>query len=94
MPYINDPYELMLEPQLISEIEFEEPRDYHEFFYDDLPEPGSKYTEWHRGIHSSICVFDEHGQHVYMSDDCPHFESEDEEGKRIKQGWTVQQNYG
>ena len=88
--YVNEPSELALLPELKEEIDFEEPRDYHEFFWDDQPGDPGKYAAWHRGIHTQVCRFDPEGNHVTMARDCPHFELEDEEGKRIQEGWTVQ----
>lgn len=89
--YVNDPHEKAALPEVVSDLEFEEARDYHEFFYDDLPQPGGKYTGYHWGFHTDICRFDEQGRHTQMADNCPHFDLEDEEGKRILPGWTVQQ---
>lgn len=94
MPYINDPSELAMSPALISDIEIEEPRDYHDYFWDDQQLGSAKYADNSYGIHVQRCVFDDSGDHLYMAKDCPHFELEDEEGPRIQQGWTVQQGYG
>lgn len=88
--YVNDPNELATLPEVKREVAFEEPRDYHEFFFDDRPKPGSKFAEDHWGIHSQVCRFDSEGNHVAMAHDCPHFDLEDEQGRRIQKGWTVQ----
>jgi hypothetical protein len=93
MPYVNDPFELTLEPTLEDKgMEFEEPRDYHEFFHDDRPAPGSYFASREYGIQTQVCRFDSSGDHVTMAKDCPHFNAEDEEGKVIRKGWTVQSN--
>lgn len=90
MPYVDDPYALARQPELISdESLFREPRDYHEFFWDDQQMQETRYAESDMGIHTDICVFRD-GHHVYMADGCPHFEPEDEQGRIIRQGWTVQ----
>lgn len=91
--YVSDPHELAYLPEVKQEIEFAEPRDYHEFFYDDQQGLNLGTTTGdHLGIHTQICRFDSEGNHVYMAKDCPHFNIEDEMGKTIQQGWTVQSN--
>lgn len=93
MSYVNDPVELAYPPVLEDKnIESEEPRDYHEFFYDDLPYSFSRSVDHETGIHTDVCRFDDSGNHVLISGKCPHFDIEDEEGKIVKPGWTVQQN--
>jgi hypothetical protein len=42
-------------------------------------------------MYVSSCIFHE-GQHVYSGPDCPHNQTEDEEGPVKEPGWTVQQN--
>lgn len=91
MPYVNDPSELALLPELVSDIPVEAVRDYHEFFYDEAVERG-RYTSDYERAYTQVCRFDENGDHVMMAKDCPHFEAEDEMGKVIRKGWTVQQN--
>lgn len=93
MPYINDPFELAVPPKLQdSEIDFEEePRDYHDFFYDDI-HISPDNTLYHSGIYTEACRFDEVGEHTYIAKNCPHFDAANEEGPRIRQGWTIQQN--
>lgn len=95
MPYVNDPSEKALLPTILVPEEdlLEEPRDYHEFFGDDLPaqivEPkfaGSPYQPY-----TQVCRFNEDGEHTAMAYNCPHFDMEDETGRRIVDGWTVQQ---
>lgn len=89
--YVNAPSELAELPQVKHEIEFEEPRDYHEFFYDDARNPNyGKHADSHWGIHTQVCRFNERGEHVSMAKDCPHFDIADEEGPQIQKGWTVQ----
>lgn len=91
--YGYDPYQLM-EPPALAEVEedlFEEPRDYHEFFWDEAIERGSNYVSgFSQRLHTQVCRFDKKGEHVIMARNCPHFEVEDEEGKRIRKGWTCQ----
>lgn len=91
--YINDPFELMLKPKLASDIEYDEPRDYHDYFWDDQQMGPPRYADDEIGIYSDICVFDSSGDHLYMAENCPHFDAEDEEGKRIVPGWTAQQGW-
>jgi hypothetical protein len=91
MPYVNDPSELALLPELVSDIPVEEPRDYHEFFWDEAVERG-RYASGYERAYTQVCRFDDNGEHITMAKDCPHFELEDETGKMIREGWTVQQN--
>jgi hypothetical protein len=42
-------------------------------------------------VYVSRCVFID-GEHVYHGPDCPHNDSEDEQGLVKEPGWTVQQN--
>jgi hypothetical protein len=88
--YVNDPSDLALLPEVKQDIILEEPRDYHEFFYDDQPPHSRRFSEDHRGIYTQICRFDQEGNHVTMAKDCPHFVQSDEEGQKIQKGWTAQ----
>lgn len=91
--YVNDPSELALLPEMEEDLQLEEPRDYHEFFHDDLQGLNMSPTVgWQRGINTQVCRFNSSGEHIAMAEDCPHFDMEDELGKRIRPGWTVQQN--
>jgi len=91
MSYVNDPSELALLPEKISVVEEEEPRDYHEFFYDDIPAEGGRYAGSPEMLYTEVtCHFNELGEHIYMSPKCPHFDMEDEEGRRVNPSWTVQ----
>lgn len=92
--YLTDPFDHMLPPVLENsdELDLEEgPRDYHEFFWDEAVERG-QYIPRAPGktLHTEICRFNSSGEHTTMARNCPHFDLEDEEGKRIRQGWTVQ----
>lgn len=89
--FVNDPSELALPPKQISVVELEEPRDYHEFFWEEAIERG-RYTGRPDRGYTQVCRLDSHGEHVTMARDCPHFDLEDEMGRRINPGWTVQQN--
>ncbi len=89
--YVNDPNELTLRPKLLVEVADEEPRDYHEFFWDEAVQRG-RHLSPERQPHTQVCRFDGAGEHVTMAKDCPHFEMEDEMGRRIATGWTVQHN--
>lgn len=93
--YINDPFDKMIPPKLENseEIDLEEgPRDYHEFFWDEAIERG-RYIERAPGktLYTEICRFDSQGNHLTMAKNCPHFDPEDEEGRKIRTDWTVQQ---
>lgn len=88
--WMNDPFELTQAP-VIKEAEelFTEPRDYHEFFWDEAIERGH-HVQSNKRLHTQVCRFDEYGDHTVMARDCPHFNSDDEEGNIIRKGWTVQ----
>ena len=101
--YVNDPSQLAQLPEVKKEVEFEEPRDYHEFFGDDQAKPFylpprptvrserlPNFGEEPARIHTQVCRFNERGEHVSMAKDCPHFDGDDEMGKKIVQGWTAQ----
>jgi hypothetical protein len=89
--YVNDPNELAELPEVKREVILEEPRDYHEFFWDDTRNPNfGKSADSHWGIQTQVCRFNGKGEHTVMAKDCPHFEIEDEEGSKIQDGWTVQ----
>jgi hypothetical protein len=80
------------EPKLENlEEDLEEPEDYHAPFYEYVSAsstmPGSD-----RGIHTGICRLDAKGNHKTMSEHCPHFRTEDEEGKIVNPSWTAQSN--
>lgn len=91
MSFLNDPHQLAVPPTVESEEEDEGPRDYHDFFHDDRPEPGMNYADGGWGFHTQVCRFDKGGVHITIADDCPHFSPEDEMGKVVSKGWTVQQ---
>lgn len=92
--YVNDPVELTLLPQTFDDVTEEEPRDYHEFFRDDVPPESGKYVGLPEMLYTEVtCKFNHRGEHIYMSENCPHFNMEDEEGRRIREGWTVQIDY-
>lgn len=95
MAYVNDPSELALLPIPESEIyEDEEPRDYHEYFHDDVPPAGYAQTGYPEFLYTEVtCHFNELGEHTYMSRNCPHFDMEDQEGRRIRKNWTVQMGW-
>jgi hypothetical protein len=88
---VNDPNELALLPEVISEVELGEPRDYHEFFWDDTRDPNfGRSVDYHLGIHTQVCRFNGRGEHIVMAKDCPHFVESDEEGKKVIPNWTAQ----
>lgn len=93
--YINDPFDLTLLPKLEGEeIEEEEerPPTNEEIFYTESRfRPGT--LPYHNNFAVDVCRFDEQGHHTTMAKNCPHYESEDEEGQRVKTGWTVQMNH-
>lgn len=87
--WVNDPSEKALVPERFDEIADDEPRDYHEFFWDEGIQRG-RFVSWQPRIHTQVCRFDGNGGHVSMAQDCPHFEVEDEMGRNIPSNWTVQ----
>lgn len=93
MPYVNDPSEKALLPTILVPEEelLAEPRDYHEFFYDDLPKYDPKFAGSPYQPYTQVCVFDEEGNHTSMAHNCPHYDMEDETGRKIRGSWTVQQ---
>jgi len=92
MSWLPDPFQAAQPPtvELIEE-ELEEPRDYHDYFWDDIRYSQGRDAVRDSGMHMETCRFDENGDHVTMAEHCPHFDVEDETGKRIQPGWTVQQ---
>lgn len=91
--YLQDPHDKALLPELESaslEDLLEEPRDYHEFFWDDTPLDSGRQIGYHHPIHAQVCRFNGRGEHIVMARNCPHFEMEDQEGKTIQKGWTAQ----
>lgn len=89
--YLPDPEQLMLKPRILEgELDVdEEPRDYHEFFWDEAVERGRQIGPSQR-LHTQVCRFDQNGIHITMAAGCPHFEMEDETGRNIQRGWTAQ----
>lgn len=88
---MNDPNDLAQLPTVKQDIELEEPRDYHEFFWDDARNPNyGKSPDSHWGIHTQVCRFNERGEHVVIARDCPHYDQSNEEGPQIQKGWTAQ----
>jgi hypothetical protein len=89
--YINDPFDLAQPPVFEEEEIFEdEPRDYHDFFGDDIVLYPHKYAGYDYGVQTQTCKFDDEGKHYQMAENCPHYDAVDEEGPRIVPGWTVQ----
>jgi hypothetical protein len=79
-------------PPTVEEIELqeEEPADPKDKFWEEVDyHPDT--VGYYQGFHTEVCRFDEQGNHTQMAKNCPHFEAADEEGPRIRQGWTVQQ---
>lgn len=80
-----------------QEIELEEPQDPENEFWEEAGDAGDAvsggyHAGYHQPFHVDVCHFDEAGEHTHIADKCPHFNAEDEEGPRIRQGWTIQQN--
>lgn len=90
MSYVYDPIALVQHPT-IKQAEGlpDEPRDYHEFFWEEAIERG-RHVQGRERLYTEVCRFDENGDHTVMAKNCPHFDSEDEEGKITRPGWTVQ----
>lgn len=88
--YVNDPFDKMIPPALEQAEELlEEPRDYHEFFWDEAIERG-RHAQRMLGAQVQICRFDSSGNHLAMAKNCPHFDSDDEQGRKVRTDWTVQ----
>lgn len=92
--YVNDPFELTLEPKIEGwdqeEDENDEP-DYDEIFHSEFRHyPGISGRSYHAAV--DVCRFDEQGNHVVMAKNCVHFNEVDEEGPRVRPGWTIQMN--
>jgi hypothetical protein len=89
--WIPDPFQLAQLPTVEEqEQEIDEPPTPEEIFHSSI----NHYPDtvgYGSGIHTGVCHFDETGNHTAMAQNCPHFDPEDEEGFRIRQGWTVQQ---
>lgn len=77
-----------------EEIDYEEPKDPESEFWEEAVNAvsGGYNAGYHQGFHVDVCHFDEAGEHTHIAENCPHFDSADEEGPRIRQGWTIQQN--
>ena len=93
--YVNNPDEKAMLPELdkasIIEQLMEEPPDPREAFWEEASKVDSaRSVDYHGAIHAQVCRFNSRGEHVIMARDCPHFETEDEEGKTIQKGWTAQ----
>lgn len=92
--YLNDPFDLTLQPQIEGWDKVEEEEqgpDYQEIFNAESHfRPGT--LPYHNNFAVEICRFDNQGNHLTMAKNCPHYEGSDEEGPRIRPGWTVQQN--
>jgi hypothetical protein len=91
MSWLTDPYQLAQPPTVEqTEVEIEEPPSNEEIFHESIRHYPD--TVGHGfGFHTEVCRFDESGNHTAMADNCPHFNAEDETGKQIQPGWTVQQ---
>lgn len=88
--YVSDPFDKIFPPHLIDNpIEDDEPRDYHDFFWDDITQGSNHIQGSRRTLHTQVCKFVD-GVHTQMARDCPHFNMEDEEGRLIQKGWTAQ----
>jgi len=90
MSWLPDPFQLAEAPSIAEpEIDVEEPPSNEEIFYGSIRHyPDTAGSEL--GIHVDACRFDEDGNHVQMAKRCPHYDAEDEQGRRIAPGWTVQ----
>ena|SRR5271170_7201974 len=97
MSWVNEPSDLAQLPQLEqSDVFDDEPQDPQQEFWEEIGDPvlTGYNAAYHREIitHRRVCVFDDNGNHIQMSESCPHYESSDEEGLRVSPGWTVQNN--
>lgn len=90
--YVSDPTDLMRAPVHEQGEEDIEPRDYHDFFHDDRPALGQKFTGRPDNLHTEVCRLNPDGTHITMAEHCPHFSTEDEMGRPVTPGWTIQQN--
>lgn len=93
MAYVNDPSELALLPELENtDLDLDEPEDYHDKFWEEY-QPSGRPVGYQPLIHTQVCRFNpKTGEHTQMAKDCPHFDTEDQEGQRINPSWTVQQS--
>jgi hypothetical protein len=81
----------MLAPRLkqLEEDLLEEPRDPRESFWDEVKDEGRYVGQKHR-LYTQVCRFNQKGLHTVMAKNCPHFKGEDETGRSVRDGWTVQ----
>lgn len=89
--YVNDPFELAQLPVREEDqfAEEDEGPSLEDIFFEHHVIPHSS-VGFDIGAHTGVCRLDGDGNHTYMDKNCQHFEAEDEEGKRIAKGWTVQ----
>lgn len=90
---VNDPFELMLgvEPPVQEQEQDIDPMDERRMLFHRYSSNRPDDTSYHNSFEVAVCKFDERGRHVQAGKHCPHYEIVDEEGPRIKPGWTVQQ---
>lgn len=59
-------------------------------FHADTAPASRNYTTRQYSIAAFRCRFNGAGEHTYMDEHCPHYDVTDEQGPRIRPGWTVQ----
>ena len=90
MSYLTDPHQLAQLPTVEQEELEDEPPTPEEIFHGSFRHYPDSVSHSY-GIHTDVCRFDEKGNHTDMAEKCPHFDEQDEEGRRVNPGWTVQQ---
>ena len=89
MSFVNDPWDKAIPPKGVSTIEEVATRDYHEFFWDEAVQRSLSVGKPQRA-YTQVCRFNEAGEHISFARDCPHFNQEDEMGRPVRKGWSVQ----
>jgi hypothetical protein len=88
--FYYDPWEKILPPKLEEAPDPDEPPpDPKDKFWEEAVERGTHIGPPQR-LYTQVCRFGPDGEHTSMAKDCPHFNYEDETGKNIRKGWTVQ----
>jgi hypothetical protein len=60
------------------------------YFHQETAPASRNYPGHQHSIAVSRCRFNGAGEHTYMAEKCPHYDVTDEQGPRIRPGWTVQ----
>lgn len=87
---VNDFTELMLGVRQQEEPEPEDPFEARRRVFHSQIRSRPDDTGYHNSFAVDICKFDERGKHVQTAKKCPHYDITDEEGPRVRPGWTAQ----